>query len=122
MTKAENLQAISIATRGDVYDHEYNGGEWMHEAAETQETFEDFIESSKNWAERCTMKRGVVGGCNFIVWKSMQVRKGAQRRSLRLASCQGACVVELAERCLACVKRLALLAARAGARQDFPGA
>lgn len=98
MTKAENLQAISIATRGDVYDHEYKGGEWMHEAVETQETFEDFIESSKNWAERCTMKRGVVGGCNFIVWKSMQVRKGAQRRSLAvidLGECRVAVDVEL---------------------------
>lgn len=82
MSEAAKLQAISEATGGDVYDHEYQGGMWMMEAIRTHETFEQFIESSKNWNETCAMKRGTVGGCPFIVWKNMQPRKGAARRSL----------------------------------------
>lgn len=87
MTTAAKLQAISDATKGDLYDVNfvnYNGekGDWMVEAVETHETIEQFIESSQNWNERSAMKRGTVGGCPFVVWKNIQVRKGAARRSM----------------------------------------
>lgn len=82
MTKTEKLQAIAAATNGNVYDAEYNGGEWMMNAVETAETFEQFVESSSRWNERSTMKRGTIGGCPFIVWKLVQMRKGDTRRSL----------------------------------------
>lgn len=77
-----HLQALSVATGGDLYDHEWNGGEWMVEAVETRENIEQFIESSRNWAERSGMTSGTIGGLPFVAWKNMQPRKGAPRRSL----------------------------------------
>ena len=82
MKITEKLQAISIATNGNVYDANFEGGTWMMEAVETHETIEQFIESSKNWAECCKMQCGTIAGFPFVVWKNMQIHKGAQRRSM----------------------------------------
>ena len=82
MTTAEKLLEISKATNGNVYDADFEGGTWMMESVKTHETIDQFIESSQNWNERSAMQRGTVGGCPFVVWKNVQVRKGAQRRSM----------------------------------------
>lgn len=76
------LEALSIETSGDIYDHEYDGGTWMLEAVQTTETIENFVESSKNYNECSAMMRGTVAGLPFVVWKTVQVRKGDARRSV----------------------------------------
>ena len=82
MTKAEALAAIHEATGGDIYDTEWQGGEWMVDAIETHETIEDFIAASANYAECSRMQRGTVGGVPAISFAQVQARKGDQRRPL----------------------------------------
>lgn len=80
--ESEKLKALSVATKGEVYDHEYNGGEWMYRAVQTAETIDQFVESSKNWKECTAPKFGEIAGMKFVVWTSMQASKGQQRGSL----------------------------------------
>ena len=79
---ADQLKNLSVATKGEVYDHEYSGGEWMHRAAETHETIENFVDSSKNWQEHTTPKFGEIAGLKFVAWSKMQANKGQSRDSL----------------------------------------
>ena len=80
---AEKLLALAAATKNEIYDPEWNGGEWMIGAVETHETIENFIDSSdKYWAESTSPKMGEIAGMKFVAWKQMQIKKGAQRQAL----------------------------------------
>lgn len=76
------LAALAAATNNDIYDAEYNGGEWMCEAVKTHETLEQFEESSAKWAERSGIQRGEIAGMPYVCWSKVQNVKGAQRRSM----------------------------------------
>ena len=54
----ENLKKFAAATNNELFDADYKGGEWMVEAVETQETLEQWEESSKGWNERTAMMTG----------------------------------------------------------------
>jgi hypothetical protein len=82
MTYDQKLSALSKATNGEVFDLEYNGGEWMLRAVETQETLEQFAESSADWNDCSATKRGEIAGLPFVAWSRVQVRKGDTRDSL----------------------------------------
>lgn len=83
MDRNEQLAAIAEATNGEIYDADPRFNEWMVDAVETHETLDNFIESSKGWAERSTaMSRGEIAGMPFISWAMVQCRKGDQRRPL----------------------------------------
>lgn len=78
----ENLKKFAAATNNKLFDADYNGGEWMVDAVETQETLGQWEESSKVWNERTTMKTGEIAGFPFRAWKSAQTMKGKPRRSM----------------------------------------
>ena len=78
----ENLKKFAAATNNELFDAEYEGGEWMCEHVETQETLEQWEESSKGWNERTAMKTGEIGGFPFRAWKNVQAIKGQQRQSM----------------------------------------
>lgn len=78
----ENLAKFAAATNNELFDPEYKGGEWMVESVETQETLEQWEESSKGWNERTAMKTGEIGGFPFRAWKSAQAVKGQPRQSM----------------------------------------
>ena len=78
----ENLKKFAAATNNELFDVDYKGGEWMVEAVETQETLEQWVESSKGWAERSAMKTGEIAGFPFRAWKSTQSVKGQARQSM----------------------------------------
>lgn len=83
MSVSKNLAAFAEATNNELFDTDSRFEEWMVEAVETQETLENFIESSKGWAEKSVkMESGEIAGFKFISWNKVQVRKGEQRRSL----------------------------------------
>lgn len=73
---------FAAATNNELFDADYNGGEWMVEAVETQETLEQWEESSKCWNERTAMKAGEIAGFPFRAWKSVQAAKGQPRQSM----------------------------------------
>lgn len=78
----EALKKFAAATNNELFDPEYKGGEWMVNATETQETLDQWIESSARWTERSPMKRGEIAGFPFLAWKSAQAVKGQARRSM----------------------------------------
>lgn len=78
----ENLKKFAAATNNELFDADYKGGEWMVEAVETQETLEQWEESSKGWNERTAMKTGEIAGFPFRSWKSAQTVKGQPRQSM----------------------------------------
>lgn len=83
MNMQEKIADFAAATNNELFDADPRFNEWMIEAVETHETIENFIDSSKGWAEKSlTMKSGEIAGFKFISWNKVQVRKGAQRRSL----------------------------------------
>lgn len=82
MNKIEALQAIAAATNNGIYDAEFHGGEWMVEAVETQESIEDFVAASANYAECTREKFGELAGMKFVAFAKVQVKKGAERRQL----------------------------------------
>ena len=55
----ENLKKFAAATNNELFDADYKGGEWMVEAVETQETLEQWEESSNGWNERTAMKTAI---------------------------------------------------------------
>lgn len=79
---ANQAKALSEATRGFVFDHEYKGGEWMFRAVETAETIEQYVESSTQWSVRCAPHFGEIAGMKFVSWRNMQGRPGQPRASL----------------------------------------
>ncbi len=78
----ENLKKFAAATNSELFDADYKGGEWMCEAVETQETLEQWEESSDGWNERTAMKSGKIAGFPFRAWKSAQAVKGQPRQSM----------------------------------------
>lgn len=76
------LLAFAEATNNELFDPAYKNGEWMTEAVETQETLEQFIDSSKTWASRTPVHFGEIAGFKFAYWKEMQTAKDQPRRSL----------------------------------------
>ena len=81
MTTAQKLQAFAAATQNQLFDPEFQGGEWMVHDVETHETLDHWTESSKQWNERSIMKRGEIAGFPFLAWKNTQLRKGQERTS-----------------------------------------
>jgi len=77
-----NLQAFAEATRNELFDADYNGGEWMIEAVQTAETLADWEESSRKWNERTAMKSGEIAGLPFRAWSRAQPLKGMPRDSI----------------------------------------
>ena len=61
----ENLIKFAEATNSDLYDPEWQGGQWMIQAVETHETIEQFIESSKKWKEFGSFITGKIAGFKF---------------------------------------------------------
>lgn len=82
MNMTEKLAAFAAATNNELFDAEYNGGEWMVEAVETHETLEMWEESSKGWNERSAMKAGEIAGFPYRAWKQVQAVKGQPRRAM----------------------------------------
>ena len=84
MTTPTSQQLLSIhnAVMSNRYTEGWGNDDWMGDAVATTETLDDFIASAKNYAECSVMKRGMIGGVPFIVWKNVQPRKGDTRRSL----------------------------------------
>lgn len=78
----ENLKKFAAATNNELFDPEYKNGEWMVEAVETQETLEQWEESSRGWNERTAMQSGEIAGFPFRAWKSVQAVKGQPRQSM----------------------------------------
>lgn len=78
----DNLIKFAAATKNELFDPEYNGGEWMIGAVETRETIDQFIESSNKWASCTKDKFGEIAGFKFVAWSEVQVAKGKQRRAL----------------------------------------
>ncbi len=76
------LQAFAAATNNELFDADYNGGEWMIEAVETRETIEHFVEASNGYRECTREKFGEIAGFKFVAFSEVQVRKGDQRRQL----------------------------------------
>lgn len=81
-TMTEKLAAFAAATHNELFDAEYNGGEWMTEAVETRETIEDFLEASKSYNECTREKFGEVAGMKFVAFSKVQTCKGDQRTAL----------------------------------------
>lgn len=78
----EQLRAIHEATGGELYDADWNGGEWMYAATETRETLQNFIDASTGWNECSKQKAGTFAGFPFVAWANAQARKGQQRQPL----------------------------------------
>lgn len=78
----ENLKKFAEATNNELFDTEWNGGEWMVEAVETQETLEMWEESSECWNERSAMQCGEIAGFPFRAWSKAQAIKGLPRQSM----------------------------------------
>lgn len=82
MPATEQLQAFAAATNNEIFDAEYNGGEWMTRHVETHETLDQFEESSQHWAERSSVQRGEIAGCKFLAWAKAQAVKGQPRDAM----------------------------------------
>ena len=81
---SDKLKALSLATKGDIYDHEYKGGVWMHSEVETQETLADFEAASRKYAECSKPLHGEIAGMQFLAFAKVQARKGDVRQSLSI--------------------------------------
>ena len=77
-----NLAAFAQATDNQLYDVEWNDGDWMIEAVETQESIDDFVAASRNYAEATNPVHGIIAGFPFVAFRKIQVRRGDQRREL----------------------------------------
>lgn len=77
-----DLAKIAEASGGDLYDADWEGGQWMVEAVITQDSLEDFVEAAKNYHEKSTAEFGTIGGFSFVAFEEVRARKGDQRRPL----------------------------------------
>lgn len=82
ITITEKIKKLAAATNNELFDIDYKGGTWMVEADETQETLEQWEESSKGWNERTAMHSGVIAGFPYRAWKSVQAFKGQRRQAM----------------------------------------
>lgn len=77
-----HLKAFADATNNELFDPDYRGGEWMCEHAETAETLDEFIASSKMWRECSSVRHGEIAGFAYIYFRNVQLRGGQSRQSL----------------------------------------
>lgn len=77
MIKNEMFAAVSKTTFGNVL---FDGGEWMIEAVETQETLANWDDSKQYWSECAGRTEGEVAGFKFLGWSKVQMKSGATRR------------------------------------------
>ena len=77
-----NLQTFAAATNNELFDPEYNGGEWMVEAVETRETIDHFVAATAGYNSCTKDKFGEIAGFKFVAYTEVQVRKGDRRRTL----------------------------------------
>jgi hypothetical protein len=82
MNLNQALAALAAATENEIYDADFNGGDWMIEAVETHESLDDFIVASKNYNSCTREKLGEIAGFRFIAFSEIQPRKGDRRRQL----------------------------------------
>ena len=76
-----NISEFAAITDNRYFDAELN--EWDETTCtQTQETLDEFIASSKGWAQRSAMTSGEIAGIPFIAWEQMQGVKGQPRTSL----------------------------------------
>lgn len=80
----ENLRKFAASTKHEFYDEQWEGGTWLVDMVETQETLEDFKNASKDWQYCSKMEDGALGGVSFISWSNMQSMKGYGRQSLSI--------------------------------------
>jgi hypothetical protein len=80
--KSLKLAAFAAAVNNELFDAEYNDGEWMVESVETRETLEQFEDSAKNWNECSSMTSGQIAGFPFISWSKAQAIKGQKRQAM----------------------------------------
>lgn len=78
----DHLVKLAAATKNELFDAEYNGGEWMIRAVETHETIEQFVEASNRWASCTKDQFGEIAGFKFVAWREVQIVKGKQRKAL----------------------------------------
>lgn len=69
---AQQLLSIHNAVTANRYTASWGDNDWMGDAVQTAETLNDFIASSRDYAECSVMKRGMIGDIPFIVWKNVQ--------------------------------------------------
>ena len=76
------LNDFALATYNEIYDTECNNGEWNYQHDESNDSFDDFIESSKKyWKESTKEKFGEIAGMKFLAFGRIQIKKGAPRYS-----------------------------------------
>lgn len=73
-----NLQKFAAATNNELFDADYNGGEWMVEYVETHETLAQWEESSAEWNERTAMISGEISGFPFRAWKRFRFARASR--------------------------------------------
>ncbi len=73
------IQAIQSLSDEEIYDTDYG---WQVGCVTTQETIEDWKNSSGNWNERSKPTEGDFAGFPFISWGLCQLFKGEQRREV----------------------------------------
>lgn len=82
----EAIKKFTEVTEDEIYDADFaeynNGNPWMVEAVETQETIEEFIDSSKTWNESSQPEHGEINGLKFVYFSRVQASKGDRRRNL----------------------------------------
>ena len=78
----KKLAAFAAATNNELFDPDYNGGEWLVDAIETHETLEQFEQSSKGWATVSPMKTGHIAGMPYRAWPVAQAMKGQPRQAI----------------------------------------
>lgn len=82
ITLIQKLAAFAAATGNELFDVDYNGGEWMIEAVQTAETLENWEAASLTWNERSVMQAGMIAGFPFRAWHRAQPRNGMPRGAL----------------------------------------
>ncbi len=80
----DNLNKFAAATNNELFDADYNNGEWMVNFVETQETLEQFEQGSANWNESSVLKTGEIAGFPFRAWKNTQAQKGQPRQAMSI--------------------------------------
>jgi len=82
MVTQEIKKALSEGTfdKNELFD--LGSDEFNFPITETFETIEQFIDSSKKWNEKTSVKTGTIAGFPFASWHMMQAEKGQSRESL----------------------------------------
>lgn len=82
MELKEALAKFHVATGGELYYADWEGGTWMCEAVQTRDELIDFVLASKNYRECGELEFGELAGFPFAQFGIVQVAKGKPRRRL----------------------------------------